>query len=87
MSVHVPNHLTTAPPPSRIGVPRVLNQRYSPSRRRTRYSTSYGRRPVTDSIQKHRVGSRSSGCSVSSHRQPSSPTSATPVCSVHWVLK
>ena len=40
MSVQVPNHLTIFPPLSRIGMPRVLNQRYSPSERRTRYSTS-----------------------------------------------
>ena len=40
MSVQVPNHLTMFPPLSRIGAPRVLNQRYSPSERRTRYSMS-----------------------------------------------
>ena len=40
MSVQVPNHLTMFPSLSRMGVPRVLNQRYTPSRRRTRYSTS-----------------------------------------------
>ena len=40
MSVQVPNHLTTRPALSRMGVPRVLNQRYTPSERRTRYSTS-----------------------------------------------
>ena len=40
MSVQVPNHLKMPPSLSRIGTPRVLNQRYSPSNRRTRYSTS-----------------------------------------------
>jgi hypothetical protein len=40
MSVQVPNHWTTRPVLSRMGVPRVLIQRYTPSERRTRYFTS-----------------------------------------------
>ena len=49
MSVPVPNHLMMAPLLSRTGTPRVLNQRYSPSRRRTRPDVIrmvFGRRVV-----------------------------------------
>src|ERR1700676_4160241 len=60
-SVFVPYHFETFPDPSRRGLPRKRKQRYSPSKRRKRPSTSYGSSEFKASRYVSRIRGKSSG--------------------------